>query len=61
VSRRYQQRLSRSVRRSYAVAALLRALVRAPAELQDWVAMTLPSRLRLRLLEATRWQGSSMI
>lgn len=60
VSRRYQRRLSRSVRRSYAIAALLRQLARAPAELQDWIAMMLPLQLGSRLLKETRWQGGSL-
>ena len=57
VARRYAQRLDDSVRRSYAVAGLLRALVRAPAGIQDAAAVAIV-RLGAHLLASTRWRNS---
>jgi flavin-dependent dehydrogenase len=53
----YRRRLEDSVRRSYAVAGLLRALVRAPGFVQQAAAAALP-RLGTRLLADTRWRPS---
>jgi flavin-dependent dehydrogenase len=55
VAESYQRRLGRSVRRSYVVAGLLRALVSAPASLQSSMAKALP-KLGQRLLQETRWR-----
>jgi flavin-dependent dehydrogenase len=57
VAERYQRRLGRSVRRSYVVAGLLRALVSAPASLQSSMAKALP-KLGQRLLQETRWRAA---
>jgi menaquinone-9 beta-reductase len=54
-ARRYQHELDESVRRSYLCAALLRALLRAPDDLQDWIAGALPPFVSARFLSATRW------
>lgn len=56
-ARSYRARLNESVRRSYALAGLLRALVCAPAALQDAAAAMIP-RLGARLLNGTRWRAS---
>ncbi|HTV53892.1 MAG TPA: FAD-dependent monooxygenase [Terriglobia bacterium] len=53
---RYRRHLNQSVRRTYFWAALLRALLRAPVDLQDWIASTLPSFATARFLSATRWR-----
>ncbi len=53
----YRRHLGRSVRRSYLVAGLLRALVSAPAGIQSSVAFALPM-LGKRLMEETRWRAS---
>lgn len=57
VAESYQRRLGRSVRRSYVVAGLLRALVSAPAGLQSSMAKALP-QFGQRLLQETRWRES---
>jgi flavin-dependent dehydrogenase len=57
VTRAYAARLNKSVKRSYAVAGLLRALVRAPAALQDAAAAAIPW-VGTRLLADTRWRSS---
>jgi menaquinone-9 beta-reductase len=54
---RYQRILERSVRSSYLCAAFLRALARAPVEVQDWFARVLPSFASTKFLSATRWRG----
>jgi flavin-dependent dehydrogenase len=55
--RTYEARLNQSVRRSYAVAGLVRTLVRAPASLQDAAAGMIPW-LGRRLHAGTRWRAS---
>jgi menaquinone-9 beta-reductase len=55
-TRRYRRELDQSVWRSYFWAALLRALLRAPTDLQDWIARTLPPFAGARFLSATRWR-----
>lgn len=57
VAANYRSRLNLSVRRSYAVAGLLRTLVRAPGMVQDAAAAVLP-RLGARLLAETRWRAT---
>lgn len=52
----YQRRLGRAVRRSYWVAGLLRALVSAPASVQDAAAHAFAC-LGQRLFTETRWRG----
>ncbi len=59
VAQRYRRKLARSVRRNYVIAALLRSVVRVPAEIQDWIAAMMPARLGLRLLRETRWRVSN--
>jgi flavin-dependent dehydrogenase len=59
-SRAYEARLNESVRRSYAVASLLRALVRAPGTVQTAAAAMIPW-LGARLLAGTRWRGGREI
>jgi flavin-dependent dehydrogenase len=56
-AKRYRIQLAQNVGRSYFCAALLRALVRAPAELQDWLAAVTPTFIGSKLLSATRWQA----
>lgn len=56
MARAYRQRLSSAVGRSYRVASLVRALVRAPAPVQEVAAAALPW-LGPRLLAATRWRA----
>ncbi len=56
-ARTYEQRLEESVERSYAVAGLVRALVRAPAVIQQSAAAAIPW-LGVRLLAGTRWRAS---
>ena len=56
-AREYEHRLARSVRRSYLCAALLRTLVRAPAEVQGWFAAAMPSWVCAKLLAETRWHA----
>ncbi len=51
----YQKRLGESVRRSYAVAAIFRTLVRAPGAVQDVAAGIIPL-LGARLHAETRWK-----
>lgn len=53
----YAQRLQESVERSYAVAGLVRALVCAPAVIQQSAAAAIPW-LGVRLLAGTRWRVS---
>jgi flavin-dependent dehydrogenase len=55
----YRQRLSSAVGRSYRVASLVRALVRAPAPVQQAAAAALPW-LGPRLLAATRWRAKNI-
>jgi menaquinone-9 beta-reductase len=57
-AQRYRLQLSQSVRRSYLWARVLRQLVRAPDEVQNWVAAAMPPFLASRSLSATRWQGA---
>jgi flavin-dependent dehydrogenase len=52
----YSQQLGRAVRRSYRVAGLLRALVRAPSVVQALAAAALPW-LGARLHAETRWRS----
>ena len=52
----YRRRLRQAVGSSYRVAGLLRLLVRAPAELQEFAAMFLPG-IGARLVSKTRWQA----
>jgi flavin-dependent dehydrogenase len=61
VARRYRRKLARSVRRNYVIAALLRSVVRAPAELQNWIAAVMPARLGPRLLRETRWRATAAL
>ncbi len=56
----YRRRLGRAIGRSYRVAGLLRLLVRAPAELQEFAA-TLLSGFAARLISETRWHGDPAI
>jgi flavin-dependent dehydrogenase len=56
----YETRLNESVRRSYAAASLLRALVRAPGALQTAAAALIPY-FGARLLADTRWRVSREI
>jgi menaquinone-9 beta-reductase len=56
IARQYCRQLSRSVRSSYFWAALVRAFVRAPADLQDWFEAAIPPFLSSRLLAETRWR-----
>jgi flavin-dependent dehydrogenase len=56
-ARAYEMRLNESVRRSYAVAGALRALVRAPAWLQDVAAAAMIPRFGPRLHAGTRWRA----
>ncbi|HEV2177855.1 MAG TPA: FAD-dependent monooxygenase [Terriglobia bacterium] len=55
VASSYRRGLAHAVWRSYAVAGLVRALVRAPATVQSAAAAAVPF-LGPRLLAATRWQ-----
>ncbi|MGH9354940.1 MAG: NAD(P)/FAD-dependent oxidoreductase, partial [Terriglobia bacterium] len=55
-SSRYPQRLAAAVGHSYLAAGLVRALVRSPDGVQDWVAATMPFWLGKRLLANTRWR-----
>lgn len=57
VAASYRRGLAHAVWRSYAVAGLVRALVRAPAAVQSAAAAAVPF-LGPRLLAATRWQDS---
>jgi menaquinone-9 beta-reductase len=59
-ARRYRRQLARSVRRSYFCAALVRSLVRAPAEFQDWITALIPSFLGAKLLSETRWRAETL-
>ena len=54
----YRRRLGTAVRRSYVVAGLLRALVRAPHTIQFSAAAALPW-LGARLLRETRWRATA--
>lgn len=56
-AREYRIQLARSVRRSYVCAALLRTLVQAPAEVQDWFTAAMPSFASAKLLAETRWRA----
>jgi menaquinone-9 beta-reductase len=56
-AQRYRSQLDQSVRRSYFCATILRALLRAPGDLQDWIAGALPSFASARFLSATRWRA----
>lgn len=57
VAENYRRRLGSAVRRSYLVAGVLRALVRAPAVVQSSAAAALPW-LGTRVLSETRWRAS---
>lgn len=55
----YRRRLSRSVRRSYLIAGLIRRLVCAPAGVQDSAMAALVPLFGKRLLAETRWRTIS--
>jgi flavin-dependent dehydrogenase len=56
-ARAYEKRMEESMQRSYMLAGMLRALVRAPAAVQESAAAAIPW-LGARLLAGTRWRAS---